>query len=437
MMARPRNLPASAPGAADPGAAVEPILRRWLGLDAQAIGLPALRRAAESRMAAVGQADAAAYADLVARSPAERDLLVEEVVVGESWFFRDPQVFEYVAGSATARAAVPGRGPVRILCIPCAGGEEPYSVAMALLDAGLEPGQFVIDAVDVSHAALIRAARGSYSLNAFRNADLSCRDRWFTVGATRSVVADRIRGCVALSWGNVLEPDFCAGRPAYDIIFCRNLLIYLTAEARRRVEETVDRLLVADGILVLGAAEPPILRGAWLPAGAASVFALRRGPRPAAAPAPAPAAAPPAAGSSRVAGQRPPAAAIRPGGPPPGAPAGVTAADAQPDDLPTVLRRAGEIANAGRHAEAIAYCEQARTRLPPSADLFFLLGMLHQAVGALDSAESCLHKTLYLDANHEEAFLALALLAAQRGDPRMAETYRQSAGRVLARKAGP
>jgi chemotaxis protein methyltransferase WspC len=118
MMARPRNLPASAPGAADPGAAVEPILRRWLGLDAQAIGLPALRRAAESRMAAVGQADAAAYADLVARSPAERDLLVEEVVVGESWFFRDPQVFEYVAGSATARAAVPGRGPVRILCIP-------------------------------------------------------------------------------------------------------------------------------------------------------------------------------------------------------------------------------------------------------------------------------------------------------------------------------
>ena len=68
-------------------------------------------------------------------------------MVGESWFFRDPQVFEYVAGSATARAAVPGRGPVRILCIPCAGGEEPYSVAMALLDAGLEPGQFVIDAV--------------------------------------------------------------------------------------------------------------------------------------------------------------------------------------------------------------------------------------------------------------------------------------------------
>lgn len=430
MMARPRNRPPLPPGAADPGAAVEPILRRWLGLDVEAIGLPSLRRAAESRMAAVGQADAGAYAELVARSPAERDLLVEEVVVAESWFFRDPQVFDFVAGSATTRAAVPGRGPVRILCIPCAGGEEPYSVAMALLDAGLEPGQFVIDAIDVSHAALARAARGSYSLNAFRNADLSFRDRWFTAGATRSVVADRVVGCVAFSWGNVLEPDFCAGRPAYDIIFCRNLLIYLTAEARRRVEETIDRLLVADGILVLGAAEPPILRGAWLPAGAAAVFALRRGPRPTAAP------APPAGGPARSAVPRP-KPAIQPGAPAPAAPAGDTVAEAHLEDLQTVLRRAGDIANAGRHAEAIAYCEQARTRLPPSADLFFLLGMLHQAVGGLDSAESCLHKTLYLDANHEEALLALALLAAQRGDPRMAETYRQSAGRVLARKAGP
>jgi len=102
-----------------------------------------------------------------------------------------------------------------------------------------------------------------------------------------------------------------------------------------------------------------------------------------------------------------------------------------------VLRRAGDIANAGRPAEAITFCEQARSRLPPSGDLFFLLGMLHQAVGDLDKAEGCLHKTLYLDATHEEALLALALLATQRGDLRMAETYRQSAGRVLARKAGP
>ena len=307
---------------------------------------------------------------------------------------------------------------------------------MALLDAGLDPARFVIDAFDVSHAALARAARGSYSLNAFRTPELSFRDRWFTPGGGRSIVADRIRGCVSFSWGNVVEPDFCVGRPAYDLLCCRNLLIYLTEDARRRVEATLDRLLAADGIVVLGAAEPPILRGPWLPAGAVSVFALRRGPRPPATQTPFPPPSQPR-GSPTVAPPPRPASAVdaadapaRVSVPPP--PAG-----AEADDLQAVLRRAGDIANAGRPAEAITFCEQARSRLPPSGDLFFLLGMLHQAVGDLDKAEGCLHKTLYLDATHEEALLALALLATQRGDLRMAETYRQSAGRVLARKAGP
>jgi chemotaxis protein methyltransferase WspC len=65
------------------------------------------------------------------------------------------------------------------------------------------------------------------------------------------------------------------------------------------------------------------------------------------------------------------------------------------------------------------------------------MGMLHQAAGDLDRAEGCLHKTLYLDGTHDEALLALVLIATQRGDLRMAETYRQSAARVLARKAAP
>ena len=62
------------------------------------------------------------------------------------------------------------------------------------------------------------------------------------------------------------------------------------------------------------------------------------------------------------------------------------------------------------------------------------MGMLHQSAGDLYRAEGCFHKTLYLDADHEEALLALALVARQRGDKAMAEKYRQSAARALARK---
>lgn len=411
-------------------AAAEQLLREWIGLDAATIGQASVARAVRERMAAVGVDDLDAYMASVRADPAERDRLVEQVIVAESWFFRDRQVFEFVADVAATVVALPGRTPVRILCMPCASGEEPASVAMALLDAGLAPTQFVIDAVDVSHAALERARRGRYSANAFRNADASYRDRWFQMDGTSAVLDERVRACVRYAWANVLDRGFADGRDPYDVIFCRNLLIYLTAEARAAIERTLDRLLRPDGVLVLGAAEPPIMRGDWIPAGAASVFALRRGVhvaptgvRPAAAARPA--SPPPTPASSRNAAARSTAAVIPAAGPATGA-AATTIAD--------VLEQAGTLANSRRHLEALELCERARPALPPSPELFFLMGMLHQSLGDGDRAEGCFHKTLYLEPAHEEALLALALLARQRGDLRMAETYRQSAARVVARK---
>jgi chemotaxis protein methyltransferase WspC len=413
------------------------LLREWIGLDAATIGTQALARAVRGRMDARGIGDPEAYATAVRSDPAERDRLVEDVIVAESWFFRDRQVFDFVADVAATLAPLPGRSPVRILCAPCASGEEPYSVAMALLDAGLHPSQFSIEAVDVSRAALERAHRGRYSANAFRNADCSFRDRWFRTEGSTAVLDDRVRGCVRFEWANLMDDRSMAERGPYDVVFCRNLLIYLTTEARGRMEQTLDRLLRTDGILVLGAAEPPILRGDWIPAGAASLFALRRGvhlhPAPFAAdsrPTPLPAATPKAAVLARPAApptSRPPAVAP--------APSAMGRPVEQPPTLRDVLEQAGALANARRHLEALELCERHRTALAPSPELFFLMGMLHQSLGDLDRAEGCLHKTLYLDAAHEEALLALALLARQRGDARMAETYRQSAARVYARKA--
>ena len=412
--------------------AVEAALRDWIGLDAATLGATAITRAVRGRMRALGMTDSDAFAAVVRSDPAERDRLVEDVIVAESWFFRDAQVFAFVADVAVTLAALPGRGPVQILCAPCAAGEEPYSVAMALLDAGLAPGQFVIDAVDVSHAALERARQGRYSANAFRNADVSFRDRWFRQDRGGAVIDPRVRECVRFSWGNLLEAGFAPPAAAYDVVFCRNLLIYLTTEARIRVERLVDGLLRRDGVLVLGAAEPPILKGDWIPAGAASVFAMRRGIH---------VRQPVAAGGTRSTTARAPTS-DRPvrGGAPPSSAGARTSGPAPPDHQPTLawlLERAGSLANERRYAEAIDLCERHRAGLGPAPELFFLLGVLYQSVGDVDRAEGCFHKTLYLDAGHEEALLALALLARQRGDLRMADTYRQSAARVLARKGSP
>ena len=428
------------PALHDADAAIEQTLARWIGLDVSTIGRPAVQRAARGRMTALGIDTPAAYAARLEADQQERDALVEEVVVAESWFFRDPQVFDFVARFALTLAALPGRLPVRILSAPCAGGEEPYSIAMALLEVGLVPGQFTIDAVDVSRAALARAAAGRYSANAFRNADLGFRDRWFTPHAGGNQLEDRVRTQVGFAHANLLDPAFRAGREPYDIVFCRNLLIYLGAEPRSQVERVLDELLRPDGLLVLGAAEPPILKGDWMPAGAASVFALRRGIRTATRPP----ATMPAAPSRRVppTARRRAAASAEPRPPWHAEPS--QALPAQPaveplstEPLDDVLAQAGQLANAGRYHDALVLCDEARAAHGPSPRLFFLMGMLHQAAGDLDRAEGCFHKTLYLDAAHDEALLALALLATQRGDARMAETYRQSAARVLARKEAP
>lgn len=418
----------------DPGSnpTAEQLLTRWIGLDPDSIGQAAIARAVRIRMEALGLDSPAAALEHAAADSAERDRLIEEVVVGESWFFRDPQVFAFVCRFAATRAALPGRGPIHILCVPCAGGEEPYSMAMGLLDAGLEPEQFSIDAVDISVAALERARAARYSANAFRNADLSFRDRWFRRDGSAAVLDERVRGLVRFTRANILDEAFVAealasGRGPYDVVFCRNLLIYLTPEARARVVGSLDRLTSAEGLLVLGAAEPPIIKGDWIPAGDHSVFALRRGvhaPRDAGAMRPPARAKPPRPAPPRA--SRPAAASPHPE---PTRASGATLED--------VLREAGSLANARRFSAALALCEAHAREVGPAPELFFLMGILHQSAGDPDRAEACFHKTLYLDAAHDEALLALALLATQRGDAVMAETYRQSAARILARQAAP
>ena len=424
------------PSGPHPADAAAHLLERWIGLDPATLGAAAIGRAVRLRMEALGIEDPRAFVDRVMADEAERDRLVEEVVVAESWFFRDRQVFDFVRRFACTLAAMPGRAPVRILSAPCAAGEEPYSVAMDLLAAGLDRTQFVIDAIDVSRVALERARQARYSANAFRNADLAFRDQWFRADGSAAVLDERVRQCVNFAWGNLLEEPFVAdalrsGNAPYDIVFCRNLLIYLTPAARICVERSLDRLLKPDGLLVLGAAEPPIMKGEWMPAGDSSVFALRRGVH-------APAGTSASAGT-REAGARKPAPKTPDARRPRGEPAAPVEADvdAAAPSLDEVLGEAGSMANARRFSDAIAFCEHHMRRLGPSPALFFLMGMLHQSAGDGDRAEGCFHKTLYLDASHDEAILALALLAAQRGDVAMAENYRQSAARILARKAAP
>jgi chemotaxis protein methyltransferase WspC len=422
-------------------ASAETLLERWIGLDAQTVGSAAFARAVRVRMVACGAPDEAAFLGLLASDAAEQGRFIDEVVVPESWFFRDSQVFDALREYAAMFAASGRLAPLRILCVPCAAGEEPYSVAIALFDAGLSAAQFSIDAADVSHAALARAAAATYSENAFRDSNIGSRNRWFRARGAFAELDETVRAQVRFSRNNLLDESFAAERQPYDIVFCRNLLIYLTRDARSRAERVLDRLLAPNGLLMLGAAEPPILKGGWRPASRTSTCVLQRGTRPDALPGTAPLQRSGVKADSIARSLNQLAAAAPAGGPwPANGPVESAADKPAPGRQPTgdeLLRTAQELADAGRRVEALEACIRYQQTAGPSARLFFLMGMLYQATGDLERAEAFLHKTLYMDPDHDEAILSLALVAMQRGDAPMAEHYRQSAARVQSRKGAP
>jgi chemotaxis protein methyltransferase WspC len=403
--------------------AVERRLAERIGLDPATVGRGLIARALHARMCSLGEASVERYARRLDGSEEELQALIEEVVIPESWFFRDDRPFalfrEHVRDGWLGN---PPRPPLRVLSLPCAAGEEPYSVALALLDLGLPPARFRIDAVDVSAQALERARRGVYSANAFRGADVSFRARHFHEQPGGFELDPSARQLVRFTRGNLLDPGLLKGEPPYDVILCRNLLIYLDEPARRRALDTIDRLLARDGLLFVGHAERlGSAETRFEPVGHKGCFAYRRAEaratpvKPAARTAPTPARPKPAA---RTAPPAKPAAHV----PPP--------APAAPQPAAPLLEQAAALAGEGKNDQAAALCERALREGGPDPRALFLLGMIRQSQGDLARAEESLRKVVYLDPRHDEALLALALIAQRRGDRAAADGFRRRAERA-------
>jgi chemotaxis protein methyltransferase WspC len=421
--------------AKDSDRTAERLLAERIGLDPESLGAGAIARALRVRMAALGLQDRDAYLRQLSSSESELQELVEEVVVPESWFFRDERPFAALRDYVSARrdGAVNGVPvpTVRLLSIPCGRGEEPYSIAITLRDLGLTSGRFQIDAVDVSARHLAAAERGVYRAHSFRGKDLGFRDRYFqpSVGAQSFTLDAALRATVRFTRGNLLDPDLLDGQPAYDVIFCRNVLIYFDAASRRRALATLDRLLGRDGLLFVGHAERPALDDPrFEPYGDNAGFTLRRAET----------------GQRERAREAPASPPPRPRQPvPPSVQRSVdrpseTPAANPPVPVPecsaTLLAEAAALADRGRYDEAAARCDTMLHRFGPSAPVFFLRGVVHQAAGQVAEAEADYRKTIYLEPGHDEAMLALALIAQRRGDPDTAAAYRRRADRARAKK---
>lgn len=381
-------------------ARIAALLHRQIGLDAVTIGISAVERAIQGRVAALGMADSEEYWNRLIGSPQEIQELIEAVVVPETWFFRDPEAFNAMAEAARAARE---RSPtaLRLLSLPCSTGEEPYSMAMALLDAGFPPASFVVDAVDISRPAILAAEAAIYGRNSFRSKDLGFRDRYFTPVPRGFRLDERVRALVRFRQANVFKDDLAAEGEVYDIVFCRNMLIYFDDQGKTHCLSLIRRLLRPDGLVFVGPSEASLLQSHdFASARIPLAFGFRKAPKP--------------ADTARPAAAPRPKLNPRPSAPLP-VPKAVSVASreaAPPLDETEAVRRLadqGDLAEAGRRGEAHIRAQGA------SPEMLYLMGLIQDAQANYREAIKYYRKTIFLAPDHERALAHLALLLERQG----------------------
>lgn len=393
-------------------------LKRTLGLDPQSIGAVALNHAIDEACAELQARDAGELLARVERDPGEWQRFVDCMVVPETWLFRVPEQFDDLLRHARALPAE--RRPLRLLSLPCASGEEPWSIAATMLRGGFAASEFEVTGVDVSARAIAQARQAQYRRSALRGrpADLE----WFHWEDELLSPAPLLRRSVRFRCGNLLAPDVFAAGERFDVIFCRNLLIYLDEDARRRALDQLLGVLADDGLLIAGQAEVLSAIDRRLAPlagyGPLSFGRVRTAREPARHPPPAAAAAPKRAAQVSPRAQRP---------------------QRQPPVEPAadLLLRAQQAADAGALAPARALCQALLTQEPESAAGWFLLGTIDMADGQLDAAEQAFARASYLDRGHQDALLHRAALAERRGQAAEAAQLRSRLQRVRTPGAAP
>ncbi|MBM4009397.1 MAG: hypothetical protein FJ285_07385 [Planctomycetes bacterium] len=221
----------------------------------------------------LGEVSLESLADRVRRDEDALELLAAQVAVPETWLFRYPASFETLRDACLAR----GRA-IRMASIGCATGQEPFCMAATALSALGTESEISVDAVDRNPAALAaaRAADWSGALPQ-RGAIPTWAEPWIVQRAGTVTVHERTRAAVRFHRISSIDDlvAFLAER-SFDVIFCRNMLMYLDSAARTRVVQAMVGSVPVGGLVFLGHAETAMLGSGWERSAIADAFAWQR-----------------------------------------------------------------------------------------------------------------------------------------------------------------
>lgn len=430
-----------------------------------------LAAAATAAAREMGFAETAEFILWLLSSPLSRsqiEILARHLTVGETYFFRDPEIFRLLEERILPKLLLSRRRSgrhLRIWSAGCATGEEPYSLAILLCRMLISPPEWnvTILGTDINPLALGRAAEGVYSEWSFRDAPPWLKEGYFRKRPDGHFeILPRLREMVTFSSLNLTEnvyPCLANNTNAMDLILCRNVLMYFVPELTDRVVERFHNTLTDGGWLIVSPTETSLASSARLSAVHFPEAILFRKQEAA------------VKGPGMVFNEERPAARILPLQPPtvcPGEPlpdsrplAAVPTplptadrlAEAQdlygqghyagaaeklegllaprPDDPRALALLARCRANQGDFAAAGRWCEKAIAADKLDAGLRYLQALILEEQGAFDAAAEALKRTLYLDHGFVLAHFALGNLSRRQGDPARAEKHFRNALALL------
>jgi chemotaxis protein methyltransferase WspC len=410
---------------------LESILKEAMGLNTSSIGLSSLKHALTRRMRYLGMDSTPHYIKLLKTSNQELNELIEEVTVNETWFFRDEAPFIALRDYAKNFLNKHKGQTLQILSVPCSTGEEPYSIAMTLIEAGIPSHAFTIDAVDISRRSLAIAQKGTYRSHSFRGPHAQKHQSYFTKTNEGYALDQNIKNLVNFHRGNLIHLARPLANTTYQVIFCRNLLIYLDNSFHQQTINTFDSILADNGLLVIGHAEAGILSNScFTPAPYPKAFAFQK----------------------KLQDSRQPLLATRL---PPESKAALhqnlaqdtkaihSLLDIVQSSLVTSTTQApfegykGKATLADECNRAIRACEDRIRKDGPSSEIFYHLATLFEQKKEWQLAIKMLKKALYLDPNSIDAIDMMAAIYQRLGDDSNYLACLKRGQRIITRLSSP
>ncbi len=188
----------------------------------------------------------------------ERDELCERIVTRETYFFREPYQLDAFRTEILPRLGGPrtGRGRLSVWSAGCSTGEEPYTIAIEIIESGrFDLQQVGITGTDLSRESLEAARAGVYGASSFRQTEPWQLERYFQPQGGRQQVVEQVRRLVTFARLNLHAAETTVPGEPFDVIFCRNVLIYLDRAVRPAIVRYFHDKLAPGGYLLLGHSE--------------------------------------------------------------------------------------------------------------------------------------------------------------------------------------